>query len=255
MNFGAIIIGDEILRGKRVDRHMGALIQMLGERGKTLAWARFLGDDRAALTAVLRDTLAGDDVVFSFGGIGVTPDDHTRAAAADAIGQPLVLHPQAEIEIRARMAQTGQPVTAPRLELGHFPLGSDIIPNPVNRIPGFSWHHHHFLPGFPQMAWPMVCTVLDTHYAHLGARTDEAEAALMVWEGLEGDLLGLMQQIERDYPGLKIFSLPSLGDAQMRRHVELGVRGARAQIPAAMAHMRSTLSALGLAFSDKADCA
>ena len=93
--WGAIIIGDEIMRGKRQDKHFGRAIEILAARGLHLDWVAYLGDDRARLTEALRRTLAGDDVVFSFGGIGVTPDDHTRQAAAAAAGVALQLHPDA----------------------------------------------------------------------------------------------------------------------------------------------------------------
>jgi molybdopterin-biosynthesis enzyme MoeA-like protein len=82
MNFGAIIIGDEILSGKRVDRHFARIAELLGVRGLRLAWVEYLGDDRSRIAATLRRSLAAGDVVFSFGGIGNTPDDHTRQAAA-----------------------------------------------------------------------------------------------------------------------------------------------------------------------------
>jgi molybdopterin-biosynthesis enzyme MoeA-like protein len=246
--FGAIIIGDEIVRGKRRDGHFAKLVELLAARGLHLAWAQYIGDDRARLTETLRRTLAGNDVVFSFGGIGVTPDDHTRQAAAAAAGVPLVLHPDAEREIRARMAEVGYEITPARLELGTFPEGSSIIPNPYNRIPGFSLRDHHFVPGFPQMAWPMVEWVLDHRYRDRYHAVAEAEAAILVWEGLEGTLLPLMRHIEASYPGLIVFSLPSLGSATVRRHIELGVRGSPEKIAPAMAEIEAEVLRLGYAF-------
>lgn len=252
MGFGAVIIGDEIIRGKRQDKHFEKLRQILGSRGLYLDWVCYLGDDRPRLVEQFRRSLAAADVVFSCGGIGVTPDDHTRQAAAEAAGVPLVLHPEAESEIRARMAEMNQEVTPARLELGTFPAGSRIIPNPFNRIPGFSYRDHHFVPGFPQMAWPMIEWVLDTQYRDRCHATAEAEAAIIVWEGLEGQLLGLMRQIEAAYPGLVVFSLPSFGSETQRRHVELGVRGAPAAVPAAMAEIEAEVARLGLSFERKA---
>lgn len=249
--YGAIIIGDEILRGKRQDKHFTKLIEILGSRGLTLSWAEYLGDDRARLCATFRRTLASGDVVFSFGGIGVTPDDHTRQAMAEAAGVPLELHPEAEREIRARMAEVGQPVTPARLELGMFPEGSRIIPNPFNRIPGFSFRDHHALPGFPQMAWPMVEWVLATYYRDDFGTRKESEAALLVWEGLEGVMLDLMRRIEAEYPGVKVFSLPTLGSESVRPHVELGVRGDPEQVARAFAALEEGVSALGYRFDPK----
>ncbi|MBU0751912.1 MAG: competence/damage-inducible protein A [Gammaproteobacteria bacterium] len=249
--WGAIIIGDEIMRGKRQDKHFARVVEIMAARGLHLDWVEYLGDDRGRLTATLRRTLDGDDVVFSFGGIGVTPDDHTRQAAAAAAGVSLQLHPDAEREIRARMAELGQEVTPSRLELGTVAAGSRIIPNPFNRIPGFSYAHHHFFPGFPQMAWPMLEWVLDTHYREQFRHDAEAEFALIVWEGLEGHLLDLMQRIEAEFAGVTVFSLPSLGSETVRRHIELGVRGEPALAAAAFAVMRAELERRGLELGEK----
>lgn len=248
MGFGALIIGDEIIRGKRQDRHFAKLRELLAARGLHLDWVLYLGDNRPRLVEALTRSLASDDVVFSFGGIGVTPDDHTRQAAAAAAGVPLALHPDAEREIRARMAELGQEATPARLELGSFPVGSRIIPNPINRIPGFSYAHHHFVPGFPEMAGPMVEWVLDTHYRDRFNARPDIESAIIVWEGLESELLDLMQRIERDYPGIIVFSLPSLGTETRRRHIELGVRGSPDIVPTAMAEIEAEVARRGLAF-------
>ena len=161
----------------------------------------YAGDDRARLTDTLRRTFAAGDIVFSCGGIGNTPDDHTRQAAAAAAGVDLVLQPDAEREIRARYAEINREISDYALDMGRFPAGSRIIPNPFNRIPGFSWGDHHFVPGFPQMAWPMIEWVLDTCYADRFNRRPSAEAAILVWKGIESALTPLMLRIEADYPG------------------------------------------------------
>src|SRR5574341_11280 len=95
MGYGPLIIGDEILSGRRQDRHMARLIEILGARGLELAWCRYVGDDSALITAALRGSFGSGDVVFSFGGIGATPDDLTRQCAAQAAGVPLARHPEA----------------------------------------------------------------------------------------------------------------------------------------------------------------
>jgi len=248
---GAIIIGDEIIRGKREDKHFAKLLQILGARGLVLDWALMIADDRQRLTTTLRRSLATTDLVFSFGGIGNTPDDHTRQAAAAAAGADLALHPDAEREMHARFAQLGYEPTPERMEMGHFPVGSRIIPNPYNRIPGFSLGDHHFVPGFPQMAWPMVEWVLDHYYSERFNRQPTAEEAMLVWKGIEGNLVQLMRQVETDYPGVKVFSLPFLGSETVQRHIELGVRGDPAQVPAAMTALRQGVAAQGYEFEPK----
>ena len=183
--FGAYVIGDEILVGKRQDKHFAFLIEALARRGLRLAWAQYLGDEPERLAAAFRRSFAGGEAVFSFGGIGATPDDHTRQCVAAAAGVRLVLHPEAEREIRGRF---GAETTPARLRMGELPEGSSIIPNPVNRIPGFSYGEHHFVPGFPQMARPMVEWVLDTRYRHIFDRDRWSEESILVFEAGESTM-------------------------------------------------------------------
>lgn len=248
MKFGALIIGDEILSGRRSDKHLTKLIELLGARGLKLAWARYAGDDRSSLIETLRQTFATGDVVFSFGGIGATPDDHTRQSAAAAQGLALALHPEAEAEIRARF---GAEITPERLQMGVFPVGSAIIPNPYNRIPGFSLREHYFVPGFPVMAWPMVEWVLDTHYAHLHHAEDYIEAAITVWDAYEGQLIDLMRAITADFPDATLFSLPTIAGEGERRSIELGMKGAQDRVDAAMARIKAEVAARGFDWDDK----
>ena len=245
--FGAYIIGDEILVGKREDKHLSFLIKALAARGLRLSWAQYLGDDRERLVAAFKRSFDSADVVFSFGGIGATPDDHTRQCAAAALGLPLRLHPDAEREIRARF---GGEATPQRLMMGEFPEGARIVPNPVNRIPGFSLRDHHFVPGFPQMARPMVEWVLDTRYRSLFDRDRWSEASVLVYEAGESQLIPAMQAVESRFSGIKVFSLPSMGDDGSRRHVELGVRGDPEQVAEAMTALRSLVREAGFPFKD-----
>jgi molybdopterin-biosynthesis enzyme MoeA-like protein len=245
--FGLVIVGDEILSGKRSDQHLPKVIELLGERGLRLAWAEIVGDDPVRITALLKRTFASGDIVLSCGGIGATPDDHTRQCAAAALGVPLALHPEGRLLVEERIRETAReagveadldsPDNRQRLKMVEFPAGSRIIPNPYNRIPGFSLDHHHFVPGFPVMAHPMIEWVLDTHYAHLAHREARAERSLLVFEQAEAVLTPLMERIEARYPRVRVFSLPSVGDARTRRHIELGVKGDPEQVAPAWSEL------------------
>ena len=244
--FGAYVIGDEILVGKRQDKHFSFLIEALARRGLRLAWAQYLGDEPQRLAAAFRRSLDAGEAVFSFGGIGATPDDHTRQCVAAAAGIRLVLHPDAEREIRDRF---GAETTPARLRMGEFPEGSSIIPNPVNRIPGFSYGEHHFVPGFPQMARPMVEWVLDTRYRHLFDRDRWSEESILVFDAGESQLIAAMEAVGAAYAGVKVFSLPSMGEDGSRRHVELGVRGDPGQVQEAAEALRRSVREAGFPFS------
>ncbi len=255
MNFGLIVVGDEILSGKRQDKHFARVVEMLGGRGLLLSWASCLGDDRERLTAELRRSFASGDAVFCCGGIGATPDDHTRQAAAAALGVELALHPEAArliAERTAEMAREGRgsadmslPENRQRLRMGEFPAGAGIVPNPFNRIPGFAIRNHFFVPGFPAMAWPMIEAVLDSHFAHLFHRERRAERSFLVYELAESTATPLMEDIERNFPGVRVFSLPSMGEDGVRRHIELGVKGPAAVVDAACARLEAGARELG----------
>jgi len=255
MNFGVIIIGDEILSGKRADKHLAQAISLLGARGLQLAYAHYVGDDPARITATLVAAFASGDVVFSFGGIGATPDDHTRQCAARALGSDLVLHPQARDLIWERMQdiarENGQPFDPDRqdnqhrLNMGMFPLGASIIPNPYNKIAGFTCRGAHggavhFVPGFPVMAWPMVEWVLDAQYAYCFNRVAWMEKSVIVMGAMEATLTPLMEEIERTH-AVKVFSLPSVDHPDYGRHIELGVKGDAAVVDKAFEALRCGL--------------
>lgn len=236
MNIGLIIVGDEILSGKREDKHMAKVIALLAARGLALSWARYVGDDRPRITEALAQAFASGELVFSCGGIGATPDDHTRQCAAAALGRELELHPEAKALIQERMQDVAREQGVPyepdrpdnvhRLNMGVFPAGASIIPNPYNKIAGFSVGHVHFVPGFPVMAWPMIEWVLDQRYAHLHGGGRSVERSVIVFGAMEASLTPLMEAIEAAHPGVKVFSLPSVDHPTLGRHIELGVKSA-----------------------------
>lgn len=253
-HIGLIVVGDEILSGKRQDKHLSKVIEILGARGLSLSWARYVGDDRAAITAALQDAFAGGGIVFSTGGIGATPDDHTRQCAAAALGVELELHPEAKALILERMrdvaAEQGvayepdRPDNVHRLNMGVFPAGATIIPNPYNKIAGFSVRDVHFVPGFPVMAWPMIEWVLDTRCIALHGAARWHERSVIVLGAMEASLTPLMEDVEARFPGVKVFSLPSVDHPQYGRHIELGVKD-RLDPAQAFAALRAGLHSLG----------
>jgi len=263
--FGLIVIGDEILSGRRQDKHMSKLIELLNERGLSLSWAKYVADDPDQITATLKASFASGDVVFSTGGIGATPDDHTRQCAALALGTKTQLHPTARELIAARIQSTaeGDPIKADlsrpenqhRFKMGEFPIGSEIIPNPYNQIPGFRIEEHHFVPGFPVMAAPMMAWSLDTHYKDLFHQENWSEQSFIVPKGIESALTPLMERIEASFPGVKVFSLPSMGDASKggiyaERHIELGIKGNANLLESAWSALRTGTQELGYEIHD-----
>ena len=240
-DIGIIIIGDEILSGKRADKHLPKFIELLTERGLQLSWAEYVGDSPERITSALSRAFASGDLVISCGGIGATPDDHTRQCAAKALGVELSLQPEAKALILERMRDTAKEQgvafepdrhdNVHRLNMGMFPLGAAIIHNPYNKIPGFSCKgqghgQENVVPGFPVMAWPMIQEKLDAYCQTWGAAPVRIEKSVIVFGAMEATLTPLMELIEAQHPGVKVFSLPSVDHPQWGKHIELGVKGA-----------------------------
>lgn len=247
-SFGLVIVGDEIMSGKRADKHMSKVIELLAKRGLQLDYADYVGDDPNRITQTLRRAFDSGDIVFSCGGIGATPDDHTRQCAGAALGLELALHPEAETLIRQRIMdqakESGQvyepdhPNHVHRLNMGMFPVGASIIPNPYNKIPGFQcrstnekllithpWASVYFLPGFPVMAWPMIEWVLDEYCRPWFKSAAWVEKSIIVYGAMEAALTPIMIKLETEFLGVKVFSLPSVDHPEHGRHIELGVKG------------------------------
>ncbi|WP_439650477.1 competence/damage-inducible protein A [Pollutimonas subterranea] len=243
-----IIIGDEILSGRRQDKHFSKLVELLSQRGMQLSGAEFISDERDVIATTLARSFATPDIVFCCGGIGATPDDQTRQAAAQALGLELVLHPEAARLIAERCAENerrGQgsgdmslPENQQRLQMGVFPTGAEIVPNPYNKIPGFFIANHTFMPGFPVMAWPMMEWTLDTRYASFHHATTRVEHSFLAFRLPESRITPALEELELKWPGVKAFSLPSMGDTG-HPHIDLGVKGEPEAAAEALAFLRA----------------
>ncbi len=163
-DFYAVIIGTELLNGRRGDSHFAYLNSELLKRGWEQKASFVIKDDPQLLEDIFK-LIRNDEnaVMFSFGGIGSTPDDFTREVAAKAFTDtPLVRHEEAEEIIIKRLKERAYPHP---IRMADLPQGADLIENPVNKMPGFSLDKRFFfLPGFPQMAHPMMSAVLDSYY-------------------------------------------------------------------------------------------
>jgi molybdopterin-biosynthesis enzyme MoeA-like protein len=246
---GLLVTGAEQLSGKRQDKHLAKVIELLTARGLELSWAGYVSDGEEQIAEWISGALRRNDVLLCSGGIGATPDDNTRQAAARAFGVPIVRHAQAEALI---IKQYGEKALPHRVLMADFPLGAGLIPNPVNNVAGFFLGDCHFVPGFPEMAWPMFEWVLDQRYAHLHRSDPPVEYRLRaLGSSAEADLLPLMEELLRRYPGVRLSSLPSRGDAQRPRHIEFGIKGLRATAAPAFAWLRAQLQGMtGLQIED-----
>lgn len=260
--FNLIIIGDEILHGSRTDKHFAFFKSLLESRGLKLNQVQYLPDEPDLLVRQLGRSFADGVPAFVTGGIGSTPDDHTRQAAAAALGLPVVRHPEAAKFIEGVTLKRGEPLDSPehaqRLKMADFPEGADLVPNPFNNIAGFSIREHYFFPGFPVMAHPMAQWVLETYYADRFNQTARGSRSVYVFGQPESRVTPIMEYVEQAYPGIRSYSLPSVGwhnedGTSVKPHIEFGIKAegeAVALLDKAWAEVLQRLQSLGATLKD-----
>lgn len=241
---GLILIGDELLNGSRQDKHMAKAIEILGARGMPLNWVRIIADTEEEIVATLKQTISTDDLVFSFGGIGATPDDVTRLSAAKAFGVEFTRHPEAQSIIEKQFGDKAYPN---RILMSDLPEGAKLIPNPINQVPGFKVKHHHFVPGFPNMAWPMLEWVLDTHYVHLHNENPNVEWRWDIRGVAESSLLDMMNELLDIFRQVGLSSLPSTtkrGDL-----IDFGLKGPQEDVEKAAQWLEQRLDKMAIEYT------
>lgn len=241
--FGLIIVGNEVLDGRVHDTHFEAISALLAGRNLRLAYSMILPDNPDLLDEILGWAFGRGIPFFCCGGIGSTPDDYTRGCAARAAGVPLEVHAEGERILRERF---GPDLGVGRLRLVEFPRGSDLIPNPVNRVPGFRILDGFFLPGFPSMAAPMAEWVLRELYAPGEA---EARVKLLLPGAREGDLVPMMDKFVAAHPDVRFSSLPRYVPGGTE--VELGLAGRSDAVQRARKTLVTSLTAGGVVFEDR----
>lgn len=239
---GLLIIGDEILQGRRIDKHFPHVQGYLDELGVDISWVYWLGDDADLLVEHFQAIKRRGDVCFSFGGIGATPDDLTRQAIARAHGVGVCRHPEA---VRLIESQFGQGAYPNRILMAELPEGAELIPNPFNNIPGFSLGEIYCVPGFPQMAWPMIQWVVQTRY-DVSQNPENFFQSFTVPGARESELITLLENTLARFPGVKISSLPRF-PKEGGWQVELGMRGRKQLVLQAEEVLQAEIEKRGLA--------
>ncbi|NOR55280.1 MAG: competence/damage-inducible protein A [Sulfurovum sp.] len=201
--FFALIIGTEILNRRRTDRHFDFVTKALKDKGHKLTASFIIEDDPQLIIETIKFIASqANAILFSFGGIGSTPDDYTRKCASLALRDgTLVVHGEAKKIILERLGEKAYPHP---IKLAELPKGSALLDNPVNKMPAFSLdERYYFMPGFPEMSHPMVEKVLGKLIPHKKEHYRHTLTALCK----ENELIEVMEQMPK---GVEFSSLPKL---------------------------------------------
>ncbi|MGZ5207724.1 MAG: competence/damage-inducible protein A [Sulfuricurvum sp.] len=204
-HFYAVIIGSEILNGRREDKHFTFIRDALIRRGHSLFSTFIIKDDveliHSIFTFIKNDP---DGILFSFGGIGSTPDDLSRAIASDVFDDGiLVSHEQFHRDIIERFGDQAYPH---RITMAMLPKSAALLPNIINNMSGFSLENRYFfMPGFPEMSHPMVEKALERFYPKGSATYRKT----LIAQTSENTLIEVMKQLNSD---VDFSSLPMINN-------------------------------------------
>ncbi len=203
MNFYSVIIGTELLNGRREDKHFKFLNQKLREKNLK-HFANFVIVDNPPLMQRVFKMIKDDpnSVMFCFGGIGATPDDYTREVAAKVFTDGKM--EQNETAAKLIIDRFKKEAFPHRINMANLPIGAKLLENVVNQVPGFYLEDRFFFtPGFPSMSWHMVEWALDNIFEN------ESESYSCSFNVLctENDILDIMKELPQD---IEFSSLPKI---------------------------------------------
>lgn len=214
MNFYAVIIGTEILNNRRQDKHFSFVRDELAKYGHELFSSFIIKDDKELMTQTYKMIKEDPNaVIFSFGGIGSTPDDLTREIAAKVFTNfPLIVHEKFLSDIIQKFGENSYPH---RIHMAELPLNAELIFNPINNMSGFSLENRFFfVPGFPSMSHPMIADVIKKHFNNAPTKYRQTLYA----HTSEETLIDMMQKLPAE---IDLSCLPMFVD--QKPHVELSL--------------------------------
>ncbi len=201
--FFTLIIGTEILNRRRSDAHFDFVTKALSDKGHKLTGSFIIEDDPELIIKTIQFIASQENaVLFSFGGIGSTPDDYTRKCAAIALrDSDFVVHEEAKRIIEKKLGDNAYPHP---IKMAELPKGADLLDNPVNKMPAFSLdERYYFMPGFPEMSHPMVTEILEKLIPHKKMYYRHTLTA----HCKENEFIELMEEMPKE---VEVSSLPKL---------------------------------------------
>ncbi len=214
-NFYSVIIGTELLNGRRKDAHFDFLNQELLKRG----WkhkASFIIEDDHILMENIFNLIKADknSVMFSYGGIGSTPDDLTRQVAAKVFTNgKMQFHQEAKELIEQQFKEEAYPH---RINMSYLPINAKLLNNVINNVSGFYLKNRFFFtPGFPSMSQAMVIQALDTYYNKNSVKQYRLSLTAICGEST---LIDIMKKVDNS---IELSSLPKFIDGVRKTVISL----------------------------------
>jgi len=200
---GLVIIGDEILSGRTHDKNIAQVASWLQVQGIRLAEVRVVADVQEKIVAAVNALRAENDYLFTTGGIGPTHDDITVDAVSEALGVPVIVHPEARAILERYYADKPGGLTDARLRMARVPEGADLIPNRMSGAPGIRRGNVILMAGVPHITAGM----LDALSGELEGGAPLLSETVGCWIA-ESEVANLLREVEKAHENCQIGSYP-----------------------------------------------
>ncbi|QSR17910.1 molybdopterin-binding protein [Novosphingobium sp. KA1] len=203
-----VVIGDEILSGRTHDKNIAQVAAWLQVQGIRLKEVRVVADDTPAIVEAVNLLRARNDYLFTTGGIGPTHDDITVDAIAEALGVPVIVHPEARAILETYYETRGG-LTEARLRMARTPEGASLIPNRYTGAPGIRYDNVFIMAGVPSITAGMLDALTGT----LDGGAPLLSETVGCWVG-ESEVADLLRETEKAFEGCQIGSYPFWGEGR-----------------------------------------
>jgi nicotinamide-nucleotide amidase len=130
-------IGSELVVGDTRDTNAGELARTLTYAGVSVGRITALPDRLDLVADAFAAAFERVDLIVSTGGLGPTPDDLTREAIAQVLGETPVVDPELERWLRELWARRDLPFPELNLKQGWLIPSAEPLPNPNGTAPGW----------------------------------------------------------------------------------------------------------------------
>jgi len=200
---GLVVIGDEILSGRTHDKNIAQIASWLQVQGIRLSEVRVVPDVVERIVEAVNALREAYDYLFTTGGIGPTHDDITVDAVAEALGVPVIIHPEASAILERYYASIGKELTEARLRMARAPEGAELIPNRMSGAPGIKLGNIHLMAGVPHITAGMLDALTGT----LEGGAPLQSETVGCWTP-ESEIADILRQVEQAHETCQIGSYP-----------------------------------------------
>jgi len=233
-----LIIGNEILSGRTVDKNTSFIANWLGEIGINVEEVRIVPDKEKLIVDTLNELRAKYQYVFTTGGIGPTHDDITSESVAKAFGQKYEYNKEAYSILEKYYANSD--FNEGRKKMARMPEGAKLIYNKEGSAPAFYIENVFVLPGIPSYVEIMLPPLKNLFKSGKKIISVSCDAKVR-----ESSIAIDLSNIQNKFPDIEIGSYPyskegSFGTVLVMRSIdELKINQCKKEIESMIRHFEN----------------